>query len=222
MVNPGLTERAALLRFDETLQQSVSGKSRGQKLLPPGDFAMSSQAASTVSVRKALRRFRRNRRGSAAVEFALVAPVFFALLFAIIETAIVFFAGQVLETITQNSARMIMTGQAQTAVPAAYTATQFKTYVCSQIPALFACDNVYVDVQNYPAFTGVTINNQIDAANNFVNNMQYSPGGAGDIVVVRLFYQWPLFVTGLGYNIANLAGSQRLLIATAAFRNEPF
>jgi hypothetical protein len=52
--------------------------------------------------------------------------------------------------------------------------------------------------------------------------MQYSPGGPGDIVVVRLFYQWPLFVTGLGYNIANLAGSQRLLVASAAFRNEPF
>ena len=50
------------------------------------------------------RRFRRNRRGSAAVEFALVAPVFFALLFAIIETALMFFASQVLETVTQESA----------------------------------------------------------------------------------------------------------------------
>jgi len=39
--------------------------------------------------------------------------------------------------------------------------------------------------------------------------------------VVQLFYQWPLFVTGLGYNIANLNGSKRLLTATAAFRNEP-
>ena len=78
-------------------------------------------------------------------------------------------------------------------------------------------------MQSYPAFTSVVINNQIDAGNNFVsNNMQYSPGSPGDIVVVRLFYQWPLFVTGLGYNIANLAGSQRLLVATAAFRNEPF
>ena len=45
-----------------------------------------------------MRRFRRNRRGSAAVEFALIATPFFALLFAIIETSIVFFAGQVLET----------------------------------------------------------------------------------------------------------------------------
>jgi Flp pilus assembly protein TadG len=176
--------------------------------------------ASRVFVRNALRRFRRNRRGSVAVEFALVAPVFFALLFAIIETAIVFFAGQVLETITQSSARMILTGQAQTA---AYTQSQFKTYVCGQIPALFTCANVYVDVQSYGnSFGSVSLSSQIDGASNFVNNMQYNPGGPGQIVVVRLFYQWPLFVTGLGYNISNLAGSKRLLSATAAFQNEPY
>jgi Flp pilus assembly protein TadG len=180
---------------------------------------MPSPAAPTGSLQKTLRRFRGNRRGSAAVEFALVAPVFFALLFAIVETAMVFFANQVLETITQNSARYIMTGQAQSA---GFTQTQFKTYVCGQIPALFACGNVYVDVQSYSAFSSVSVNSQIDGAGNFINNMQYNPGTGSDIVVVRLFYQWPLFVTGLGYNIANLAGSKRLLTATAAFRNEPF
>jgi hypothetical protein len=52
--------------------------------------------------------------------------------------------------------------------------------------------------------------------------MNYNPGSGGDIVVVRLFYQWPLFVTGLGLDITNLSGSKRLLSATAAFRNEPF
>ena len=176
-------------------------------------------AVSTASVRTIFYRFRRNRRGSAAVEFALVAPVFFALLFAIIETGLMFFASQVLETITQDSARMILTGQAQSA---SYTQAQFQSYVCSQIPGLFNCANVYVDVESYPAFTNVTINSQIDASNNFINNMQYNPGNPGDIVVVRLFYQWPLFVTGLGYNISNLAGSMRLLTATAAFRNEPY
>src|SRR5258707_8613082 len=108
---------------------------------------MPSPAASTASVRNALRRFRRNRRGSAAVEFALVAPVFFALLFAIIETAIVFFAGQVLETVTQDSARMIMTGQAQTT---GYDKGTFKTYVCGTITVLFDCVNgISIDVQNY-------------------------------------------------------------------------
>jgi Flp pilus assembly protein TadG len=180
---------------------------------------MPSSAVSTAASRNLLQRFRRNRNGSAAVEFALVAPVFFALLFAIIETAIIFFASQVLETITQDSARMIQTGQAQNLV---YTQAQFKAYVCSQIPTLFACNNVFVDVKSYPSFTNVVINSQIDVTKNFINNMQYCPGNAGDIVVVRLFYQWPLIVTGFGFNISNLAGSQRLLSATAAFKNEPF
>jgi Flp pilus assembly protein TadG len=177
--------------------------------------------ASTAPRGQALRRFGRNCRGSAAVEFALVAPVFFALLFAIIETATVFFASQVLETITQDSARIIETGQAQQASPP-LTQAQFQAYVCSKIPALFDCSKVYVDVESYPTSFPVSLSSQIDASGNFINNMQYSPGGACSIVVVRLFYQWPLFVTGLGYNISNLAGHQRLLTATAAFRNEPF
>jgi Flp pilus assembly protein TadG len=180
---------------------------------------MPTSAAPTAPVGNILLRFRRSRGGSAAIEFALVAPVFFVLLFAIIETAIMFFASQVLETITQESARMILTGQAQTA---SYSQAQFQTYVCSQIPALFSCSNVYVDVESYPAFTSVTINSQIDSNNNFINNMQYNPGGPGDIVVVRVFYAWQMFVTGLGYNISNLSGNKRLLVATAAFRNEPY
>ena len=179
---------------------------------------MSSPAAAAGSFLTALRGFRRNRRGSAAVEFALVAPVFFALLFAIIETAIVFFAGQVLETIAQDSARQIMTGQAQTA---GYTPAQFKTFACGKIPALFKCTDLYVDVQSYPAFSSVKISDPI-AGGVFQPAMGYTPGAAGDIVVVRLFYQWPLFVTGLGYDIANLADSKRLLSATVVFRNEPF
>jgi len=60
-----------------------------------GEFdAMPSPVPSRFTLKTALRRFRGSRRGSAAVEFALVAPVFFALLFAIIETAIMFFASQ--------------------------------------------------------------------------------------------------------------------------------
>ena len=74
---------------------------------------MSSPAAATVPVRNVLRRFRRNRRGTAAVEFALIAPVFFGMLYAIIEAAIVFFAGQVLEQATAESARLMLTHQAQ-------------------------------------------------------------------------------------------------------------
>lgn len=167
-----------------------------------------------------LRRFRRNRGGSAVVEFALVAPMFFALLFAIIETAFMFYASQVLETVTQDSARLIYTGQAQ---GSALTQAQFKSNVCSRVAALFDCVNgITVDVQSYSSFAAVNIADPIDAGKNFTNPNNYSPGAAGDIVVVRLFYQWPILVTKFKYDISNLAGSKRLLTATAAFQNEPF
>src|SRR3954465_3007767 len=97
---------------------------------------MPSPAPTRFTLLAMLRRLRGSRRGSAAVEFALVAPMFFALLFAIIETALMFFASQVLETATQDSARMIMTGQAQSA---SYTAAQFKADVCSRISVMFDC-----------------------------------------------------------------------------------
>lgn len=169
---------------------------------------------------RAVRRFRRNRRGSAAVEFAFVAPIFFALLFALLETALVFFAGQLIETATQDSARMIMTGQAQNST---YTQAQFKTYLCGKLSTLFDCDNgVYIDVQSYGKTFPTSMPTQIDANKNFNSSMSYNPGGAEDIVVIRVFYQWPLFVTGLGYNISNLTGNKRLLVGTAIFRNEPY
>ena len=174
-------------------------------------------AAATTNI---LRRFRRNRRGSAAVEFALVAPLFFGLLFAIIELAMVFFASQVLETATQDSARMIMTGQAQNA---SFTQAQFKNLVCSKLTVMFDCVNgVSIDVQSYSAFGSVNVADPIDANKNFVPPNNYLPGNPGDVVVVRLFYKWPLYVTGLGFNIANISGSKRLLTATAAFQNEPY
>ena len=167
-----------------------------------------------------MRRFRRNRGGSAVVEFALIAPMFIALLFAIIETALMFFASQVLETVTQDSARQIFTGQAQNQ---ALTAAQFKSLVCTKIVALFDCANgITIDVQSYPQFGTVDVSSAIDASKNFTNPNNYKPGGPGDIVVVRLFYQWPILVTKFGYDITNLSGSKRLLTATAAFQNEPF
>lgn len=182
---------------------------------------MSSPATPTAFARGVLRRFGRNRTASAAVEFALVAPVFIALLFAILETAIMFFASQVLETVTQNSARQVLTGQAQ---GANYTSwSNFRdNVVCPQIPALLTCANIYVDVESTSQFSSAVITNPINSGTLDTSGFGYNPGGPGSTVTVTLYYQWPLFVTGLGYNIANLNGNMRLLQATAAFQTEPY
>jgi hypothetical protein len=50
----------------------------------------------------------------------------------------------------------------------------------------------------------------------------YSPGGVGDIEVVKLYYEWPIYVSLLGNHLSTLNGNNRLLVATAVFRNEPY
>src|SRR5512132_3197430 len=98
----------------------------------------------------AMRRFARGEDGVAAVEFGIVAAPFLALMFAIMETAIVFFASQTLETAVADSARLIMTGQAQ---QGSFTQAQFKPAVCAKILGLFDCANgIKIDVKTYSSF----------------------------------------------------------------------
>src|SRR4051812_36734503 len=131
---------------------------------------MSSPAIPMATLGKGLRRFRRNRRGSAAVEFALVAPVFFALLFAIIETALVFFAGQVLETGVQESGRLLFTNQSNCS---GMTQANFKQYVCDRVSALMSCSGLDIDVRSYPQGTAITITDPINGSGAYAANVVY-------------------------------------------------
>lgn len=166
------------------------------------------------------RRFASDREGTAAIQFALVAPLFFALLFAIMETALVFFAGQALETGVHDAARLVMTGQAQTAK---MTQAEFKQKICDRITTMFTCNDLFVDVQKQTSFSDFTSNGK--SACDTLGTGGYAATGSGDVVMVRALYKWPLFVTGLGYYIGGSSGgvncNKRLLVSTAVFRNEP-
>lgn len=173
------------------------------------------------AIRRGLYRFARRQDGAAAVEFAMVAMPFLLLTFAILETALVFFAGQTLQAAAADSGRLIMTGQAQTA---GYSAGDFKTQVCARIYGLFNCaSSMTVDVKNYTTFgnaaTGVnstpTTNGSFDSS-----KAGYTLGGPGCIQVVTLYYQWPVYIPLLGLNY--LGNNSRLLQATTVFKNEPY
>jgi len=169
-----------------------------------------------------LRRFARQDRGATAIEFGLVAMPFLALTFAILETAIVFFAGQTLEAAVQNSARLILTGQAQNGGTLYDTADNFRTNaVCPAAASFFDCSKIYVDVKEYNTFGAISqtppvTNNAFDPS-----KTSYTLGGPGCIQVVTLYYVWPIYVSLLSDNLSNL-GNNRLLSASAVFKNEPF
>jgi len=144
---------------------------------------------------------------------------FSPLLMAIVESAIVLFAGQVLQTATTNSARQILTGQAQTA---GTSSGQFKTSVCNSLTVMFSCAKLNVDVRSFSSFTAVSLPSATNANGTLANNYVYQPGNPGDVVVVRLIYQWPIFASALGFGLVTSANNTNTLVATAAFRNEPY
>ena len=166
-----------------------------------------------------LRAFRRRDDGAAAIEFAIVATPFLAVLFAIMETAMVFFAGQTLETAVADSSRLILTGQAQTQ---ALNQASFKAAVCARIFGLLNCeDGMTVDVQKYTAFAAADLTRPVDDEGN-VKPGNYNPGGPCEIVVVRLIYAYPVYLAIMGFDLADMSGNKRLLVATSVFRNEPY
>ena len=200
------------------------------------------QAASRRILGRIARRFCKDKKGATAVEFALVLAPFAMLLFAIIETAIVFFTGQALQTAVTDASRLIMTGQAQSAtVPDGsggtkkYGLGEFKADVCNRFPIITNCTtSLMLDVRTYTSFASASVstptkvvNGKTEVDNGQLSNWQ--PGSAGDIVVVRAVIEYPVIVpvmsflgTNLDLKLSNLGNGSRLIMGSAAFRNEPF
>jgi Flp pilus assembly protein TadG len=186
----------------------------------------------TTRCKRLIRRMRADsNKGSAAIEFAMVAPVFFVLLMGTIEAGVMFFAQSALQNALNDTARLVRTGQtacyttsAGSCVP--MTQAQFKTKLCSQVSALLqSCTSgsLQFDVNAYPSGYSTAANSSpLDSSKNLNNLTVFNVGNACDVVLVRAFYKWPVFTPGLNYFMANVTGNYHLLATAAAFRNEPF
>jgi Flp pilus assembly protein TadG len=181
-----------------------------------------------------LRRLRlSDSRGATLIEFALIAPAFIALLLAIIETSLVFFGQEALETAAELAGRQLMTGQVQQSTTAGViplttvsnnTAAHFKSIACQQLYAFMSCSNLLVDVQTYASFSAVstaTPTITYDASGN-ATNLQYNTGASGSIVVVRLMYNWSLPSGPLNFTVNDPGSNKKLLIATTVMKTEPY
>ena len=167
-------------------------------------------------------RFLPARDGATAVEFALIAPVFIAVLFAILEVAFFLIAQQTLQTAATTAGRLIMTGQAQNS---AMTQSQFAAAVCPMVTAIISCSNLMINVQSYSSFTGASASAPTltyNAQGQVTNNWSYNPGVAGNVTVVQLIYQAPVVNGPLGFTLANLTNGTALMMGVTAFRVEPY
>ena len=171
--------------------------------------------------------FIKDSKGATAVEFALIATPFLALIAALIQTFLLFFAQSLLENAVLHSARQILTEQVQTAdasMTQAQALAAFHSTVCTNAAVLFTCNGLMVDVQvasNWSSANTGMPTLTYDTNGNVNNTWQFNPGNAGDIVVVRVMYLWPVFFGPIAFNLANQPNGTREIMATAAFQNEP-
>jgi Flp pilus assembly protein TadG len=165
-----------------------------------------------------LSRFKKNRSGAAAIEFAFVAPVFFFVLFASVETAIATSASVLLDNAVENAARRVMTGQVQTAD---ISPEAFKQAICDDMPIMLSCAKVKVDMRTYATFNAIPGNVPVQLGNVDSTGFCFNPGAQDNITVVRAFYEWP-WVTGFLQKAAEKTNGNRIMFSMAAFMNEPF
>jgi Flp pilus assembly protein TadG len=170
--------------------------------------------------RRDLRQFGRDPSGASALEFALLAIPTILLLLAVLQLGLVYLGNYMLEHATAQGARLIRTGQAQTQ---GFNASAFKTEVCKYLTAPLSCSGLKLDVRRFTNFSSTELTNPLDASGAMKTNFSYDPGNGGDVVVVRGFYEFDIpSLFPIDISMANMKGGSRVLVATAAFRNEPF
>lgn len=171
---------------------------------------------------KRLEAFAADKRGIAAVEFALIAVPFFFLIFGLLEVCVIFIMASVLEHGASEASRAIRTGQFQ---QGGFGELAFKNAVCAELFDLMSCgDKLSLDVQTFSSFAGTGNPSPIDPDTGDLDDsgFGFAPGGQNSIVVIRVFYEWDLMIPLMSKPLANMSGDRRLLQATVAFRNEPF
>ena len=157
--------------------------------------------------------------GAMIIEFAMVAPPLLFLLLAICQIGLVFLTSLWLDNATAMLGREIRTGRAS----GLYASTEaFKTAICDRAGGFISCgDRLLVDVRTLPAGP-VNLAWPVDEDGEFETDDVYTPGSPGEIMLVRVFYQYPVLIPMFSTALSDMPNGNRLIVSSVAFRNEPF
>jgi Flp pilus assembly protein TadG len=126
-----------------------------------------------------------NKNGQALVEFALVAPLFFILLFAIVDLGVVFYVNLTMQHAVRQGTRYAVTGRSD-------LGTDQRSALIQMIKD--SSNGLYdknLHVPKDPVIS-VIIPGQVTFSNYSGTPTTGDPGKPGDIIVVSLTYTWPL------------------------------
>jgi Flp pilus assembly protein TadG len=168
---------------------------------------------------RTFRQFIKNRQGSTAIEFALLALPFLVLIFAIIELAIMYFVDSGLDAAVHKAVRQVRVG---TAKSAAWDINKFKTAVCADLSYSFSC-TANLKVRS----TVITDMNSVSKVSGIVGGTltvteSFDIGGSGDYVLIQAFLPWDPVMKLYAFAGGRLSDGRYVLGAAELFKNEPF
>ncbi|MEO5756113.1 MAG: TadE/TadG family type IV pilus assembly protein [Mesorhizobium sp.] len=171
-------------------------------------------------------RFLRDKKGSTALEFALLALPFALLVFAILESCISFAGQEVMANVTDDIARQLRTGQIKQ-VDA--TPEKLAPVICDRMKIIVSQDciaSLVVDLHEYPTFADAatasfTITNKKLVVSQGTNSQDFS-GKAEARNVLRVFYKWPVMTDFLAASMANLENGKTLHFTSVTWQSEPY
>lgn len=165
------------------------------------------------------RRLVRAESGVAAIEFALVALPFLALLMAILQVAAALYTQEALDYATQSSARQVQIGAVSTKMSSANFQT---TVFCPRFPSFLSCTGLVFDlrpVADYFADPAVTLGIPPNQAAG--TGFGFCPGSPGQMMFLRVIYQAPAFARIWWTGSVNATSpASRNIQSTAAFAVE--
>jgi Flp pilus assembly protein TadG len=177
---------------------------------PRRDKAALAVAQGIHRLRVYMQRCWRDCRGVAALEFGLLAPLFIVLLCAILENGLILFTQTVLDNATRDASRQILLGTA--------TTSSFSTALCNGASSMIPCSSIKYNVKSGSTFAGLSAAIQTDSAGNMTNT-QFTPGTAGQDVLIQVAYNRPYFIPF--YGLFSGVNSE-LLVSTIAMKTEPY
>lgn len=205
---------------------------RGAPHRPPGGRTRPAGTSAPLRRIARARAFRRDAKGAAAVEFALVAIPFVSLIAAILQNCLIVWVDQNLDDSLQRAIRVIYTGTFQTTNSGQTNATtllsRLKEKMCgtgtAKIVTAFDCNNLKLDVTTSSSFAAAAVPVALNAstkawATNF--GTRYTCAAPGSIVVVTAAVKYPVAFSFLNVGVPTFSDGSRLLQSTAVFRTEP-
>jgi Flp pilus assembly protein TadG len=185
---------------------------------------MGAMRAIADSFRRSTTRMKsRARSGSAAIEFAFVAPVLFLFIMGIIETGVLFFASATLQNATDDVGRLIRTGQLTGNV----TSATLRDQICSDIYGLISWGDctagLQVDLRTYDDFSSATYPS-LTKDDGTIDPTKLTVDSTADckVILMRVYYSWSIMTPLMAPLLENSPGGNYILSGAAAFRSEPY